>query len=61
MVRATRDALTAQKIDIKLTEMAGHTHDYYGKAPYINQQAWDFLKPNALDADPVFTKYAIIK
>ena len=60
-VRATRDALTAEKMDIKLTEMAGHTHDYYGRARYINQQAWDFLKPKALDADPVFTKYAVYK
>jgi poly(3-hydroxybutyrate) depolymerase len=60
-VRATRDALTAQKFDIKLTELAGHTHDYYGRARYINQQAWDFLKAHALDADPVFVKYQILK
>ena len=60
VVRATRDALTAQKADIRLVELAGHTHDYYSRAPYINQEAWDFLKPHALDADPEFTKYAII-
>jgi poly(3-hydroxybutyrate) depolymerase len=60
-VRATRDALIAQKVDIKLTEMAGHTHNYYGKARYINQQAWDFLKAYTLDADPVFIKYQIWK
>jgi poly(3-hydroxybutyrate) depolymerase len=61
VVRATRDALTAQKVDIKLTELAGHTHDYYSRAPYINQQAWDFLKTHTLDADPVFIKYEILK
>ena len=60
-VRATRDALTAQNADIKLTEMAGHNHNYYSRARYINQQAWDFLKPHTLDADPVFTKYAVYK
>jgi poly(3-hydroxybutyrate) depolymerase len=61
MVRATRDALIAQKVDIKLTEMAGHTHNYYIKARSINQQAWDFLKAFTLDADPVFIKYEIRK
>ena len=52
-VRATRDGLTAQKADIKLIEMAGHTHDDYSRAPAINPQAWDCLKAQALDADPV--------
>jgi poly(3-hydroxybutyrate) depolymerase len=60
-VRATRDALAAQKVDVKLTELAGHRHDYYSRARSINQQAWDFLKPHTLEADPVFTKYAIYK
>jgi hypothetical protein len=37
------------------------THNYYGKARSINQQAWDFLKAFTLDADPVFIKYQIMK
>jgi len=60
-VRATRDALVAEKLDVKLTEIGGHTHDYYGSASGINREAWDFLKPHALDADPVFTKYEVRK
>lgn len=58
-VRATRDGLTAQNLDVKLTEIMGHTHNYYGRAHDINRQAWDFLKAHTLDADPVFIKYEV--
>ena len=44
VVRQTRDALNAHGFDTKLTEIKGHTHNYYGAAPRINQQVWDFLK-----------------
>jgi poly(3-hydroxybutyrate) depolymerase len=60
-VRATRDGLIAQKLDVKLTEIPGHTHNYYGRASDINREAWDFLKPHSLDADPVFVKYEVME
>jgi poly(3-hydroxybutyrate) depolymerase len=49
-VRATRDALVRQGIDVRLTEISGHTHDYYGRAGEINRAAWTFLSPVTLDA-----------
>ncbi len=58
-VNATRDFLAGRGIPVQLTTMAGHTHDYYGRASAINKQAWAFLKGQALAVDPVFTKYDI--
>jgi poly(3-hydroxybutyrate) depolymerase len=56
-VRATRDALKASGFDAKLTELAAHTHDYYGRAPYINEQVWTFLRQHVLPAEPVYERY----
>lgn len=56
-VRETRDLLQAAGFPIELTEIKGHDHWYYDKAPKINQTAWDFLKKHVLDADPVYRKY----
>src|SRR5688572_28913529 len=44
VVRATRDALNAHDFKAELTEIKGHTHWYYDRAPEINRSAWDFLK-----------------
>ena len=60
-VRATRDALVQRGIAVELTEMKGHTHDYYSRSSEINKAAWAFLKQHALTADPVFAKYEIKK
>lgn len=61
IVRQTRDALNAHGFDTKLTELKGHTHNYYGAAPRINPQVWDFLKAHRLAADPKFQQYQLIK
>ena len=57
VVRETRDILKASGFPIELTEIKGHDHWYYDKAPKINQTAWDFLKLHALDADPIYRKF----
>lgn len=56
-VRQTRDLLQAAGFPIELTEIKGHDHWYYDKAPKINQTAWEFLKKFTLDSDPVYRKY----
>jgi poly(3-hydroxybutyrate) depolymerase len=58
-VRATRDALNAQGFNTDLTEISGHTHDYYGSSSAINKQAWEFLKSKRLDQDPQYQDYVI--
>lgn len=58
-VHATRDALRARKMPVQVTEIKGHTHDYYGRARAINPEVWAFLRQHALDADPVFVRYDI--
>lgn len=57
VVRATRDALNAAGFASELTEMKGHTHWYYDRAPEINRGAWDFLKRHELGAEPNYVKY----
>ena len=56
-VRSTRDALKARGIEAPLTEIKGHTHDYYGRSKEVNKLAWDFLKDKELEAEPKFTQY----
>ena len=55
--RATRDALNARGFSSELTEIKGHTHWYYDRAPDINRSAWDFLKKYELVGDPNYEKY----
>ena len=57
VVRATRDALKAQEFPVELTEIRGHTHWYYDRAPQINKSAWEFLKQHALPADPRYQRH----
>jgi hypothetical protein len=58
-VRATRDALKSRGFPAELTEIRGHTHDYYGRAPEINTAAWSFLKQHHLDQDPAYQRYSV--
>jgi len=57
VAREARDVLTAKGFPVKLTEIGGHTHNYYGSADNINRQAWDFLKAVVLDEDPRYQIY----
>lgn len=57
VVRSTRDALKEHGIEAPLTEIQGHTHDYYGRSKEINKLAWEFLKDKALAGEPKFTEY----
>ena len=52
VVRATRDAFKAGGFAPELTEIPGHTHWYYDRAPQINKSVWTFLKQHALTGDP---------
>ena len=60
-VRATRDLLVAGGFPATLTEIKGHTHDYYGRAAELNRQAWTFLSGQRLDSEPVFQPYQLIR
>lgn len=57
VVRATRDALNAQGFNSELTEIKGHTHWYYDRAPEINRSAWEFLKKYELTGDPLYEEH----
>jgi poly(3-hydroxybutyrate) depolymerase len=61
VVRDTRDVLNAHGFNARLTEIKGHTHDYYGSAGDINKDAWAFLKDQKLAADPKFQQYQLVK
>jgi len=54
LVRGTRDALNAQGFKVELTEIEGHTHWYYDRAPEINRSAWEFFKKHALPGAPKY-------
>jgi len=53
-VRATRDKLNEQGFNAELTEINGHTHNYYGRSSEINKSAWAFLQDKHLDRDPQY-------
>lgn len=56
-VRATRDALNEQGFNAQLTEIMGHTHDYYSRSSSINKSVWAFLQDKHLDNDPQYQEY----
>jgi poly(3-hydroxybutyrate) depolymerase len=60
-VRQTRGALNAAGFDTKLTEIKGHTHNYYGRSDSINKEVWAFLKEQKLAAEPKFQPYQFTK
>ncbi len=55
----SRDALNEQGFNAELTEINGHTHDYYGSSSAINKSVWAFLKDKHLERDPQYQDYAI--
>lgn len=57
VVRATRDALKQRGFPVELTEIKGHTHDYYSRAAAINKSAWEFLSRQELAEDPQYRQY----
>jgi poly(3-hydroxybutyrate) depolymerase len=59
-VRDSRDAVNAHGFNLKLTEIARHTHNYYGAAARINSQVWDFLKEHRLSSEPRYQPYRLI-
>jgi poly(3-hydroxybutyrate) depolymerase len=59
VVRATKEALTSRGFPVELTELTGHTHDYYSRAPQINKAVWSFLQKHKLSEDPRFQHYAV--
>lgn len=57
--RSTEATLKSAGFSVSLNAMAGHTHDYYGKAGQVNAEAWEMLKTTRLSADPKFKTYSI--
>jgi poly(3-hydroxybutyrate) depolymerase len=60
-VRQTRDVLNAHGFNLQLTEIRGHTHDYYTPSGGINKQVWAFLKEHKLAAEPKYQQYQLTK
>jgi poly(3-hydroxybutyrate) depolymerase len=60
-VRQTRDVLNAHGFNLQLTEIKGHTHDYYTPSGGINKQIWAFLKDHKLAAEPKYQQYQLTK
>lgn len=58
-VRATRDTLNHHGFNAELTEINGHTHDYYSRSGDINKSVWTFFRDKRLEKDPQYQDYAI--
>jgi poly(3-hydroxybutyrate) depolymerase len=58
-VRESLDLLNRQDFNVELTEINGHTHNYYGRSSEINKAAWAFLQGKHLEKDPQYQDYAI--
>ena len=58
-VRGSRDFLNDHGFNVTLTEINGHTHNYYGRSGEINKAAWDFLARHRLEKDPQYQDYVI--
>lgn len=56
-VRATRDAIKERGFTVQLTEIPGHNHWYYDRAPKINKEVWEFLQKHELTEDPQYVQY----
>lgn len=57
VVRATRETLNAHGFAAQLTEVVAHTHDYYSRSRYINENVWEFLQKAQLPQDPRYERY----
>jgi poly(3-hydroxybutyrate) depolymerase len=58
-VRESLELLKRQEFDVELTEIKGHTHNYYGRSSEINSAAWTFLESKRLDKDPHYQDYVV--
>ena len=58
-VRESLELLKRQDFAVELTEIAGHTHNYYGRSPDINKAAWAFLQSKRLEKDPQYQDYLV--
>ncbi len=58
-VRESLELLNRQDFNVELTEIKGHTHDYYGRSSEINKAAWAFLQAKRLEKDPQYQDFAI--
>jgi poly(3-hydroxybutyrate) depolymerase len=56
-VRGARDALSERDFPVELIEIEGHDHNYYGRAPKINEQSWEFLTQHRLEGEPEWVYY----
>ena len=56
-VRTSRDALSERGFPIELIEIEGHDHNYYARAPKINEQCWEFLYGHRLEGEPEWVSY----
>jgi poly(3-hydroxybutyrate) depolymerase len=61
LARATELALTSRGFPATLTEVPGHTHDYYGRSSQINDGVWTFFERHRLASDPVFEKHQFVR
>ena len=58
--RTSREMLETRGFPVELTEVPHHGHGYYARSKLINEIAWKFLAPHALESEPVYTSYANI-
>ncbi len=58
-VRESLELLNRQDFNVELTEIKGHTHDYYGRSSEINKAAWAFLQGRRLEKDPQYQDFAV--
>lgn len=59
-LQAARDTialLTTRGFPAKLTALNGHTHSYAERGRAVTEQAWAFLRKEALNDDPRYVKY----
>jgi poly(3-hydroxybutyrate) depolymerase len=59
--RRSEAALVARGFSAHLTEISGHTHDYYGRANQINDAVWKFFQQHALTSDPKFQQHRFVR
>jgi predicted esterase len=58
VARTTRDELQREGFPVRLTEMPGVDHNYYVHSNKVNQQAWEFLKGQALPSLPTWNPFS---
>ena len=57
-VNTTSERLKQKGFHVELMIRAGHNHQYYDLAEYINEQLWNFLKRYGLSEQPVYNRYS---